>query len=156
MRHHEKIRARKILTDWLQALTPEDRHRLSALLSDLDQWRLKGVIESGSFAAYDAAEKLKKQRLLKKKADEDAKFQQESADRQRRAQAFRAGRKGYIPNAPSDLPIYPKLAEPPKCVHPERTNCNYDLVNERCEFMEYFNGGDIGRGNWRCSASLSK
>lgn len=155
MRHHEKLRARKLLTDWLQTLMPEDRHRLSALLSDIDQWRLKDIIESGSFAEYDAAEARKKQRLLKEKADENTKLQQDSADHQHRAQEFRAGREGYIPNAPSDLPIYPKLAEPPKCVHPERTNCNYDLVNERCEFMEYLRGEDIGRGYWRCGASPS-
>ncbi len=27
MRHHEKKRVRKILSDWLQSLTPQDRHR---------------------------------------------------------------------------------------------------------------------------------
>lgn len=39
---------------------------------------------------------------------------------------------------------YPKLAEPPKCVHPERLSCNYGDGFDRCEFMKYVNG------RWNC------
>jgi len=48
----------------------------------------------------------------------------------------------------ADLPVYPKLAQPPKCVHPERTNCNHSRYQNRCEFMKCRKMGD-----WFCSAN---
>jgi hypothetical protein len=41
---------------------------------------------------------------------------------------------------------YPKLAEPPKCSHPERLSCNNGEGFKRCEFMENING------SWRCQS----
>ena len=32
---------------------------------------------------------------------------------------------------------HPKLATPPKCLHPERLSCNYGDGFNRCEFMQY-------------------
>jgi hypothetical protein len=150
MRHQEKKRARKILEDWLQTVTPEDRKLLAAMICELDNVWVKDVIESGSFADCEAAEKRRKDITEERKAEEAKRARGEAEEHQRRAREFRAGRKGYIPNAPSDLPIHPKLASPPDCVYPERTNCNYDLVNDRCEFMEHRNG-DYGRGFWVCT-----
>jgi hypothetical protein len=43
---------------------------------------------------------------------------------------------------------HPKLAQPPKCVHPERLHCDYYGELQRCEFMEY--GGRPGY--WLCIA----
>ena len=42
-----------------------------------------------------------------------------------------------------------KLADEPKCVHPERLSCDYGTGFDRCEFMK--NTGGLGR--WTCSAS---
>jgi hypothetical protein len=42
---------------------------------------------------------------------------------------------------------YPKLAEPPKCLHPERLSCNYGDGFERCEFMKHLDG------RWICETS---
>lgn len=35
---------------------------------------------------------------------------------------------------------YPKLADLPQCLHPERLSCNYGDGFERCEFMKYADG----------------
>ena len=43
---------------------------------------------------------------------------------------------------------HPKLAQPPKCVHPERTHCDYYDEFQRCEHMEF--GGRPGF--WLCNA----
>ena len=43
---------------------------------------------------------------------------------------------------------HPKLAQPPKCMHPERLHCDYYGEIPRCEFMEY--GGTPGY--WLCTA----
>jgi hypothetical protein len=43
---------------------------------------------------------------------------------------------------------HPKLAQPPKCVHPERLHCDYYGELQRCEFMVY--GGRMGY--WLCTA----
>ncbi len=45
------------------------------------------------------------------------------------------------------LPIYPKFAQPPKCKHPERSDCNYGEGYKRCEFMKF-----VRVGNWKCDA----
>lgn len=45
------------------------------------------------------------------------------------------------------LPIYPKFAQPPKCKHPERSDCNYGDGYKRCEFMKF-----VSVGNWKCDA----
>ena len=150
MRYHEKKRARKILADWLQTVTPEDRKSLATMICELENSSVKNVIESGSFTDCEAAEKRKKDFAAQKAADDYKRSQADAEDHQRRAREFRAGREGYIPNAPSDLPIYPKLASPPDCVYPERTNCNYDLVNARCKFMGHQTGDSYGRGSWAC------
>jgi hypothetical protein len=41
---------------------------------------------------------------------------------------------------------YPKIAEPPKWVHPERLSYNYGDGFDRCEFMKHENG------SWICIA----
>jgi len=156
VRHHAKMRARKLLVDWLQTLTSEDRKCIASMISELSGWEVRDVIENGSFVEFEAAEKRRKGRALKEKAELDVMHQEQAAEQQRRAREFRAGREGYIPNAPSELPIYPKLAQPPQCLYPDRTNCNHDLVNERCEFMKYQEGGDLGRGNWVCTVPTEK
>jgi len=43
---------------------------------------------------------------------------------------------------------HPKLANPPKCLHPERLHCDYYGELDRCEFMVY--GGRMGY--WLCTA----
>jgi hypothetical protein len=43
---------------------------------------------------------------------------------------------------------HPKLAQPPKCKHPERLHCDYYDGLDRCEFMAY--GGRPGY--WLCTA----
>jgi hypothetical protein len=43
---------------------------------------------------------------------------------------------------------HPKLAQPPKCTHPERLHCDYYDELDRCEFMVY--GGRMGY--WLCTA----
>lgn len=45
---------------------------------------------------------------------------------------------------------YPKLAEPPKCVHPERASCNHGEGFLRCEFMDHVGGA------WACTAGNPK
>lgn len=50
----------------------------------------------------------------------------------------------------ANLPVYPKLAQPPKCVYTKRTNCNYSRNQSRCEFMKC-----KSMGNWYCSANAS-
>jgi hypothetical protein len=45
---------------------------------------------------------------------------------------------------------YPKLAEPPKCVYPDRLSCNGEEGCNRCEFMKRTEGG-YG-GTWVCEA----
>jgi hypothetical protein len=35
---------------------------------------------------------------------------------------------------------YPKIAEPPRCVHPERRSCNYGDSFERCDSMKHESG----------------
>jgi len=45
---------------------------------------------------------------------------------------------------------HPKLASPPKCVHPERLSCNYGEGFERCEFMKYMDG------RWLCEANVGE
>ena len=45
---------------------------------------------------------------------------------------------------------HPKLASPPKCVHPERLSCNYGDGFDRCEFMKYF--GEGFGGHWACDS----
>jgi len=42
---------------------------------------------------------------------------------------------------------HPKLAEPPKCVHPERLSCNYGDGFERCESMKHADG------RWVCETT---
>lgn len=42
---------------------------------------------------------------------------------------------------------YPKLASEPKCVHPERMNCNSGEGYNRCEFMKC-----RSVGNWFCDS----
>jgi hypothetical protein len=42
-----------------------------------------------------------------------------------------------------------KLAEPPKCVYPERLHCDYYDDHPRCKHMEY--GGRLGF--WLCNAA---
>jgi hypothetical protein len=42
---------------------------------------------------------------------------------------------------------YPKLAEPPKCVHPERLSCNYGDGFERCSLMKHV------AGHWVCEST---
>jgi hypothetical protein len=44
---------------------------------------------------------------------------------------------------------YSKLANPPKCVHPERLSCNYGLGFERCEFMHH------AEGYWVCESKIA-
>jgi len=41
---------------------------------------------------------------------------------------------------------YPKLENPPKCLHPERLSCNYGDGFDRCELMKY------SSGKWVCMA----
>jgi hypothetical protein len=43
---------------------------------------------------------------------------------------------------------HPKLAQPPKCLRPERLHCDYYDEFSRCEFMAY--GGRLGY--WLCTA----
>jgi hypothetical protein len=41
---------------------------------------------------------------------------------------------------------HPKLASPPRCIHPERLSCNYGDGFERCEFMKH------AEGRWVCDS----
>lgn len=158
MRHQVKMHARKLLVDWLQTLASEDRKCIASMIGELDRWDVRDVIESGSFGKVEATQKQKKDRALKEKTEHDLMHQAQAAEHQRSARELRAGREGCIPNAPSELRIYPKLAQPPQCLYPDRTNCDHDLLNERCEFMKFTteNTGDFIRdskaGHWACTA----
>jgi hypothetical protein len=43
---------------------------------------------------------------------------------------------------------YPKLAQPPRCVNPDRLDCNSGEGYARCKFMKY----DESASNWKCTA----
>lgn len=78
-----------------------------------------------------------------------AEQKRDSDQRQATAQAEKAA-KDRIAARRYDMErlSHPKLAQPPKCAHPERLHCDYYDDLERCEFMVY--GGTPGY--WLCTA----
>lgn len=52
---------------------------------------------------------------------------------------------------------YKNLADVPKCVHPDRLDCDSGEGHDRCEFMKYDNSQPIySSSRWQCVASGKK
>ncbi len=123
----------------------------NASLDDVNNWLLEvdGVHEKLRTFGYSATRKeaFTHEDLVERLGTSEER--QVSEQRQAAARAEKAARDADRTRAyDAERLSYPRLAQPPKCVHPERLHCDYYGELPRCEFMKF--GGTPGY--WVCIA----